>query len=108
MPLAFILLTAAHMPTNIKRFTRHPMLWGVTIWSFAHLLANGDQAAIILFVSIGAFSLFDMVSANIRGAKLSTIKYPINKDLTVIFIGIVTFVGVMFIHPTWSGIRLPV
>jgi uncharacterized membrane protein len=21
--------------------TRHPMLWGVTIWAAAHLLANG-------------------------------------------------------------------
>ena len=28
MPFAFYFLAAANMPSNIKRFTRHPMLWG--------------------------------------------------------------------------------
>ncbi len=28
MPFSFMLLAAANMPSNIKRFTRHPMLWG--------------------------------------------------------------------------------
>ena len=46
---AFVLLPAANMPTNIKRFTRHPMLWGVTLWSIGHLIANGDMASVILF-----------------------------------------------------------
>src|SRR5690606_33532335 len=51
----FILLPAAHMKTNIKRFTRHPMLWGVVLWGAGHLLANGDLASVILF---GSFSVF--------------------------------------------------
>jgi uncharacterized membrane protein len=41
---AFIFLAAANLKSNIKRFTRHPMLWGIALWSGAHLLANGDNA----------------------------------------------------------------
>lgn len=33
---------------NIKRFPRHPMLWGLVLWS-AHLAVRGDLAAISLF-----------------------------------------------------------
>jgi uncharacterized membrane protein len=28
---------------------RHPMLLGVCLWAIAHLLANGDQASVLLF-----------------------------------------------------------
>lgn len=31
------------------RITRHPFLWGVALWSVAHLLANGDRASLVLF-----------------------------------------------------------
>ena len=64
----FIFLAATYIPCNMKRFTRHPMLWGVTFWASAHLLANGDLGSIILFGSFLAYSLFDMWSANRRGA----------------------------------------
>ncbi len=53
-----MLLVAAFLPNSLKRFTRHPMLSGVTVWAAAHLLANGDLASLILFGSFGAFALF--------------------------------------------------
>lgn len=31
------------------RITRHPMMWGFTFWSAAHLLKNGDTRSAILF-----------------------------------------------------------
>ena len=43
-------LTAGRDPTQgIMRITRHPFLNGVVLWAFAHLLANGDTASVILF-----------------------------------------------------------
>lgn len=39
---------------------RHPMLWGTVIWAVAHLLVNGDLAAIILFGGIGLWALVEM------------------------------------------------
>lgn len=34
---------------GVITITRHPFLWGVTLWSAIHLVANGDEASIILF-----------------------------------------------------------
>jgi len=40
---------AAGGPTGVTRVTRHPVMWGVGLWAVAHLLANGDARASILF-----------------------------------------------------------
>lgn len=34
---------------GVLRITRHPFLWGVALWSAAHLMANGDRASLLLF-----------------------------------------------------------
>ncbi|WP_375263186.1 NnrU family protein [Palleronia sp.] len=44
--------------------SRHPLLWALTLWSLAHLVANGDVAHVILFggfalLSVGAMAIFD-------------------------------------------------
>ena len=43
---------------GVLTITRHPFLWGVTIWSAFHLAANGDQASVILFGSLFLLALF--------------------------------------------------
>lgn len=42
---------------GIAGLTRQPLLWGLALWSGAHLLANGDLAHALLFGSFAAFSL---------------------------------------------------
>jgi len=34
---------------GILRLTRHPVLWGLGLWSGAHILPNGHVAALLLF-----------------------------------------------------------
>jgi uncharacterized membrane protein len=46
------LLTEKEPAKGIQRITRHPFLWGVALWSFTHLVLNGDLASVIFF---GAF-----------------------------------------------------
>ena len=103
---AMILLVCAEAPCNVKRFTRHPMLWGVTLWACAHLTANGDLASLILFASFGVFSLFDMWSANHRGALKSEKKYPISNDIKVAVKGLIAYVVILFLHPYFTGREL--
>lgn len=103
MPVALMLLVGAFTPTNLKRFTRHPMLWGVTVWATVHLLANGDLASLILFGSFGAFSVFDMWSANRRGAELSSSVVPFWRDLLVILIGGLAYVALLHSHAWLFG-----
>jgi uncharacterized membrane protein len=42
---------------GVTRITRHPFLWGVALWSLAHLVVNGDLASVILFGSLLVLSL---------------------------------------------------
>ena len=63
---AAILVTAAYFPGNIKRKLKHPMLAGIKLWAVAHLLANGDLGAIILFGAILAWAVFDRISLKHR------------------------------------------
>lgn len=74
MPVALILLIGSFAPRNPTRIggaletgesgggvvavTRHPMLWGFTLWAAAHLCANGDAAGMILFGGLLVLSLF--------------------------------------------------
>lgn len=37
---------------GILRVTRHPFLWGLSLWALTHLIANGDAAASVLFGSL--------------------------------------------------------
>jgi len=100
MLVAFYLFAAADMKSNIKRFTRHPMLLGILLWSAAHLLANGDLKSILLFGSFAVYSVIAMVSANLRGAKKQTEIFPIKKDIISVIAGLVGYaVFVLVIHP---------
>jgi uncharacterized membrane protein len=45
------LLTEKEPAKGIQRITRHPFLWGVALWSFTHLVLNGDLASGIFFGS---------------------------------------------------------
>ena len=44
-------LTEKEPAKGIQRITRHPFLWGVALWSFTHLVLNGDLASLIFFGS---------------------------------------------------------
>lgn len=57
---AFILLAATYTPgSRIKAKVGHPMVLGVKVWAFAHLLANGTLADVLLF---GAFLVWAIAS----------------------------------------------
>ena len=65
---ALILLVAAYTPSRIRTVVRHPMLTAVLVWSFSHLLVNGDLASVILFGSFLAYAGYDIASASQRSA----------------------------------------
>ena len=105
MVAAFVLMAASGMKSNIKRFTRHPQLWGVTLWSAGHLAVNGDLASILLFASFLLYSLYDMWSANRRGAQKQVERLPVAKDIQVVVAGTVVAVVIAFAHPWLFGVQ---
>jgi len=66
---AFPLLLAAYFPGRIKAATQHPMLAAVKLWAFAHLLANGTLADVLLFGGFLAWAVADRISLKRRPAR---------------------------------------
>ncbi len=79
MPLACVLIVAGASSKNpfslglgaegydpehpgIVSVTRHPLMWGLIIWSGAHIPVNGDAAGLILFVLMLMLSLAGTVT----------------------------------------------
>lgn len=100
---ALVCLTAKDLPSNLKRHTRHPMLWGVLLWAVAHLLSNGDLASLILFGGFALYAPFAMWSANRRGATLSSRRQPTSRDLLVLAIGLALYGVLVYLHPYLFG-----
>ena len=67
VPIALVLFAAANMPTRIRALVRHPMLLGLLLWAFAHLLANGEVRSVVLFGGFALFGAVEIVSAVARG-----------------------------------------
>ena len=64
---AFILLAAAYVPGNrIKAALGHPMILGVKVWAFSHLLANGRLGDIVLFGAFLLWAVLDFRAARQR------------------------------------------
>lgn len=43
---------------GVLKITRHPVMWGIGLWALAHMVANGDVAALIFFGSFAVLALF--------------------------------------------------
>ena len=62
--IAFVLLVSAYVPRNsIKSVLHHPMVLAVKVWAFAHLLANGTLADLVLFGAFLAWAVASYASA---------------------------------------------
>lgn len=74
--IAFVLLAATYVPRNgIKARLHHPMVLSVKLWAFAHLLANGTLADVLLFGSFLAWSVLSFSAARRRDRAAGT-RYP--------------------------------
>lgn len=106
---AFVLLAAAYVPgTRIKRAVGHPMVAGVKIWAFAHLLSNGTLADVVLFGTFLAWAVFDYVAARRRDRAAGTVYAtgPVARDVTAVAIGLAAYVVFAFwLHAWWIGVR---
>lgn len=104
---AVILVVAAYLRGRIYTALKHPMLAGVKLWAFGHLLANGDLGGIILFGSILAWAVYDRISLK-RRADPGSPPIPvggIGNDVLAVVIGLIAYLALAFaFHPVVLGI----
>lgn len=99
----FPLLLAPYFPGRIKATLKHPMLVAVKLWTFAHLLANGTLADVLLFGSFLVWAIADRISLKRRPARALHGAPPraIN-DVLVVVIGLALYLLFLF----WAHVRL--
>jgi len=100
----FPLLIAAYLPGRIKTAAKHPMLAAVKLWAFAHLLANGSLADVLLFGGFLVWAVADRISMKRRSAPQVLRTAPPGRwnDLMVVVLGLALYV--LFIG--WAHVRL--
>jgi len=98
MLLSLVLLAAAYVPRNhIKAKLHHPMIIGVKVWAFAHLLANGRLPDVVLFGAFLAWAVADFIAARKRDRRLGTVYPPGNMLQTLITVVAGAIIWVVFV-----------
>jgi len=107
--LAFVLLVAAYVPGNaIKARLHHPMVLGVKTWAFAHLIANGNLAHMVLFGAFLAWAVLDFISLRRRDRVLA-VRYPagtLSATLVTLLLGVLLAgVFALWLHGWLIGVK---
>lgn len=102
---AFVLVVAAYVPGNrIKAALGHPMLAGTKLWAFAHLIANGRLADVVLFGAFLAWAIAGFVASRRRDRRNGT-TYPAQagatRDAVAVGVGLAAWVAFAFWGHAW-------
>ena len=106
---AMILLVAAYVPSRIRSAVGHPMLTALMIWAFAHLLANGDLASVLLFGSLLGYAVYDRISVigRVSPGPLGSAEGGAIHDIVVIAVGLALYSLLLFWgHAKLTGVAL--
>lgn len=106
--LAFVLLAAAYVPRNsIRARLHHPMILGVKLWAFGHLLATAKLADVVLFGAFLLWAILDFRAARGRDRALGTTYAAgsMGGTLVTLVVGVVAWAAFAFwAHAAWIGI----
>ncbi len=104
MGFVFWMILSAYTPWSfVSVKLRNPMVAGVAVWGFAHLLVNGDLASMLLF---GGFTLWGAVKfINLwRATEVPEFKQSmVIWDIMNFLLGMVIFWTVFFFHGDLFG-----
>jgi uncharacterized membrane protein len=110
MLISVILVVAAYLPGHIKKYTKHPMLAGVKVWAFAHLLSNGDLGSILLFGSFLAYAIYARVAVKRREqageiTNIRSVDRGWTNDAIAVALGVFIYLALGFtFHPAIIGV----
>lgn len=109
MLVSFILLVAAYVPGNgIKARVGHPMVAGVKVWAFAHLLSNGRVGDVVLFGAFMVWAILNFSAARRRDRAAGTTYASRGAGRTVaaVVVGVVAYLAFALAAHKWLiGVR---
>jgi uncharacterized membrane protein len=102
--IALILLAIFIVPSGrLKARLGHPMILGVKVWAFAHLLANGTLADILLFGSFLVWAIADYAvnRRRDRAAGKVYVAGPARNDAIALVLGVVLWAALLWRVHEW-------
>jgi uncharacterized membrane protein len=99
----FPLLVAAYLPGRIKTFVPNPMLLAVKLWAMAHLLAKGTAPAMLLFGSLLAWAVYDLISVKgrQRAGVVKVATGPARNDVVAVAVGLALYLLMSVAGHAW-------
>jgi uncharacterized membrane protein len=102
--VAFILLALYLVPSGrLKARLGHPMLLSVKVWAFAHLIANGTLADVILFGSFLVWAIADFAANRRRDRASGIVRIggPARNDVIAIVVGVAIWAAFVWRVHAW-------
>ena len=107
--LALVLLALFLVPSGrLKARLGHPMLLAVKVWAFAHLLANGTLADLLLFGSFLAWAVADFAANRRRDRRDGVVRIagPVRNDILAVALGLVLWAALVWrVHQWLIGVH---
>ena len=101
MWVSMVMMAAAYWPRNaIRQRLGHPMTLGVKVWAFAHLMANGQLADLLLFGTFLIWAVLVFRSARRRPATAPAAPGTLASTVFTVLAG--TGVWALFL---WGGLH---
>ncbi|HSG96603.1 MAG TPA: NnrU family protein [Woeseiaceae bacterium] len=105
MFIALVLFFASQMAGYFRRALRHPQMIGTLLWATSHLLTNGDSRSLILFGSLAAWSVLEIVLGNRRDGPRTELPDASAKfDVIAVVVGAVAWGLVGHFHLKLFGV----
>ena len=104
----FILLAAAFFRGWIKYRLKYPMLVAIKLWALAHLCANGDLGALVLFGSFLSWAVVLRILAKKRDAPLPPLERTValRNDMISVLIGLSIYIAMLHgLHLALIGVN---
>ena len=98
--VGFILVGASHGKSHLKLWVRQPMSVGIGLWALAHLLANGERPAIVLFGTFLLIAILDIILSTARG-KIPHYEPRLRSDVIAIVVGVILYALFLFVFHSY-------
>lgn len=104
VPLAFVMLVAAYVPSRIGWWLGHPMILAVAVWGATHTFVNHEARSAVLFGTLGAWGLVGWLLAGLRQGFRPKPWPEAPRDGLVVAIGLGAAAATVALHPWLYGV----
>lgn len=101
LPALILAVASALPPGYIRRIARHPLLIGTALWAFAHLLVNGELAAVVLFGAFLAWAVIELAAQTGR-PRAPIVKPSAAYDLAAVVAGLALYGALVWRLHEWA------